>query len=151
VNAVDNASNIFRITGVKLELGSVATPIQYVPFEEELARCMRYYQKSFNYATAPAQNVGTGFGTVAMGSQVTSTAPITFTFPLEVALRTAATVTTYNPSAANAQVRNNTDGADDSSTTISSTQKYINIGFTPNAANTAGDVHIVYWTADAEL
>ena len=39
----DNAS--FQITGVQLEVGSVATPFEHRGYDEELRRCQRYYQK----------------------------------------------------------------------------------------------------------
>ncbi len=38
-------NNYFRITGVQLELGSVATPFEHRTYGEELARCQRYYYK----------------------------------------------------------------------------------------------------------
>ena len=40
-----------------MELGSQATPFEHRSFGEELALCQRYYWKSFNYATAPADNI----------------------------------------------------------------------------------------------
>ena len=35
----------FALTGVQLEVGSVATPFEHRSYGDELARCMRYYQK----------------------------------------------------------------------------------------------------------
>jgi hypothetical protein len=39
-------SDYFQITGVQLELGSVATPFEHRTFGDELAICQRYYCKS---------------------------------------------------------------------------------------------------------
>jgi hypothetical protein len=44
-NWAATTDNEFRITGVQLELGSVATPFEYRPYAEELALCKRYFQK----------------------------------------------------------------------------------------------------------
>mgnify|MGYP007100062737 CR=1 FL=1 len=55
VNHVDNTSNIFAITGVKLNLGSSATDFSLAAGTPagELAFCQRYCQKSYNDSVAP--------------------------------------------------------------------------------------------------
>ena len=45
VNAMDNTANDFRICGVQLEEGSVATPFEHRGYGTELALCQRYFQK----------------------------------------------------------------------------------------------------------
>ena len=49
VNFADNTSNVWAITGVQLEVGSVATDFEHRSFGQELALCQRYY-----YQIAPA-------------------------------------------------------------------------------------------------
>jgi len=50
-----NAATL-EITGVQLEVGSVATDFEHRSFSDEFQKCMRYYEKSFPYDTAPANN-----------------------------------------------------------------------------------------------
>ena len=46
VNACDNTANNFRICGVQLELGSVATSFEHRSFQHELLLCQRYYRRN---------------------------------------------------------------------------------------------------------
>ena len=46
VNIMDNTSNTFYLTGVQLELGSVATPFEHRSYGDELLRCQRYYSRN---------------------------------------------------------------------------------------------------------
>jgi hypothetical protein len=45
VNLADSTDNEWYITGVQLEVGSVATPFEHRSYGDELARCQRYYYK----------------------------------------------------------------------------------------------------------
>jgi len=45
VNLGDNTSNEWYLTGVQLEVGSVATDFEHRSFADELRRCQRYYAK----------------------------------------------------------------------------------------------------------
>jgi hypothetical protein len=48
VNVVDNTANNFYITGVQLEVGSVATDFEHRTFGQEFPLCQRYYQQYVN-------------------------------------------------------------------------------------------------------
>jgi hypothetical protein len=45
VNFLDTVNGYWQITGVQLEVGSVATPFEHRSYGEELALCQRYYYK----------------------------------------------------------------------------------------------------------
>ena len=44
VNFLDNTNNILYLTGVQLEVGTVATPFEHKSYTDELTRCHRYFQ-----------------------------------------------------------------------------------------------------------
>jgi hypothetical protein len=58
VNLADTVGNTFYITGVQLEVGTVATPFEHRSYGEELALCQRYYVK----ITSSASNDSFGIG-----------------------------------------------------------------------------------------
>jgi len=55
-----NTSHDFFLTGVQFEIGDEASDFEHRSFEDELHACKRYYQKSFNYDTAPENGGGSG-------------------------------------------------------------------------------------------
>nr|BAR28933.1 putative carbohydrate binding domain containing protein [uncultured Mediterranean phage uvMED] len=57
VNTFDSTSNNWYITGVQWETGTSASDFEFLPVDVNLKRCERYYQKSFAYGTAPADNL----------------------------------------------------------------------------------------------
>jgi hypothetical protein len=52
-----STSDEVYMTGVQLEVGTAASDFEFLPFDVNLSRCERYYQKSFAYGTAPADNL----------------------------------------------------------------------------------------------
>jgi hypothetical protein len=82
LNLGDSTSNEWLITGVQLEVGSVATPFEHRSYGDELAKCQRYYYK--------IQDSGTGSDSFAMGYNRNTTLCQAFkAFP--VTMRTAPT------------------------------------------------------------
>ena len=51
-SVVGTSGATFYITGVQLEVGSSATGFEYRQYQQELALCQRYYEKSYNDGTA---------------------------------------------------------------------------------------------------
>lgn len=137
---------------VQLEKGSSSSDFARRPFTLELALCQRYYQKSFLQATTPAQNAGVGTGEPQAQVVLGSTNPWRVYQPLGVVMRAAPTVVTFNPAAANAQMRDQTGNLDGSSTgTANVTDHGIAFTATGNAGTGATSTIGVHWTAVAEL
>jgi len=146
VNVLDTIGNIFAITGVQLEVGNTPTPFEHRPFGVELGMCQRYYEKSFSYATAPAQNTGVTLGAAYATGQVVNQAFST-SVTFAVAKRAAPTITTYAPDSATANWSLNT---------TTPTAATANIGdsafaVTGSTAVTAGNDYSIHWQAVAEL
>ena len=93
VNAVDSTSNNFLITGVQLEAGDTASEFEFLPFGVNLEKCLRYFQKTYDYATAPGTS--TDQGKLEMSSTSEGGNNAIFSLSLKVPLRTTPTVTFY--------------------------------------------------------
>jgi len=91
VNWISNSGATFYITGVQLEAGSVATPFERRSYGQELALCQRYYEKSYNQATAPGTASDVGMF-CAVGSNTSSCGGLTW----KVTKRAAPIVTLYS-------------------------------------------------------
>jgi len=84
VNFVGSAGNTFAITGIRLEEGQWASPIEVRPYREELALCSRYYQTwPYNHGSMSAQVIG----------RIVSTSLAHIPIPFEVNMRATPTVT----------------------------------------------------------
>ena len=87
------------ITGVQLEVGSVATPFERRPYGTELALCQRYYWRITGSTNVP---FGSGFNSATTSNEI-----VTF-FPVE--MRTAPTALEQSGTASHYRVRHaNTD------------------------------------------
>ena len=69
----------WEITGMQLEVGSVATPFEHRNFSDDLRRCQRYYQEI-------------SMSTILMGSTNGSTQLGNVSIPLAVPMRSAPTI-----------------------------------------------------------
>jgi hypothetical protein len=66
INMMATQNAKFRMTGVQLELGKVATPFEHRSYGEELALCQRYYQQYGFESGAPFRINGSGNGNNTM-------------------------------------------------------------------------------------
>ena len=151
----NNTNATLYITGVQLEEGTVPTPFEHRPYGVELALCQRYYEKSFNLATTPANNtsetsvvythVQSGYGTFI---------PISFKVPKRAA---GASVIIYNPYSTTANRAAFIAGLNDAFTysnvsSITETGFYVQNYSNPVAApDITGNPIAFNWSAHSEL
>jgi len=153
VPVIGTLNATWYVTGVQLEVGSVATPFERRPFGTELALCKRYYDKTFAINTAPAQNAGRSGALETVATRAAGATGISSYFRFSVPMRaTPSTVTFYNPSAANGQARNLDLSSDCTSTSVDNINE---IGgkviYILPASTVATNLISVHWFADAEL
>jgi hypothetical protein len=97
VNNYDSTSNSMQFTGVQLEVGDTATPFEHRSYGDELAKCQRYYQHTYNTGVA----VGTASHDNMIGSGGThgntTTSEVTGgTYTFKVEMRATPTITFYD-------------------------------------------------------
>ena len=80
------SGSTFQITGVKFELGSVATPFEHRSYADELKLCQRYYQQVVGHSDMVCVGPGRSNGT--------TNAP--FSVPLSVPLAKSPTINACN-------------------------------------------------------
>ncbi len=89
VDFLDNSANEFYLTGVQVEIGDVATPFEYIPFADNLARCQRYYYKPastnnvMGRLNSPAGNLNDFTGSINYPVTMRATPTITVTNSVE--------------------------------------------------------------------
>ena len=154
VSVVGTSGATFYITGVQLEKGSVATSFDYRPYGTELSLCQRYFEKSFDIATAPAQNVGTAGSSAVTQATAASLTSYGWNIPYKVTKRaTPSTVTLYNPAQANAQAYNDIIGVVCSATVVEglSSTNFIVLQYASAVGSGVGQSNVIHWAANSEL
>ena len=143
VNTLSSTDNYWRITGIQLELGDVATPFEHRPWNEEYLNCCRYYQSTIYVQSGNTYNA---CAARAIGSTVLQMPNVGF----KTMMRGTPSVILYNGTEAN-KVRSSGGG----NTTLNSPT----VGGMPHGINylsvssglTNGDWYQFNYTADAEL
>jgi hypothetical protein len=150
VNIADNTANDFLITGIQLEAGTSASDFEFLPVDVNLGRCLRYFQKSYAYATAPGTNTQTGMvlqtgsamGSGYIGSDIK--------YPVE--MRATPTVTSYTESGTSGSMNYALSGSSGTASTVN----FVSSNKTQTLQLTTGSSFVVaqltgHWTASAEL
>ena len=131
VNFADSTDNNWAITGVQLEVGSVATPFEHRSYGEELALCQRYFYAHADGTRDMAEHLG-------MGTYYTSTS-IFFSVSPKVSMR--ATPTLEAPTGTNYYIafsNSSSDHFDALTLSARSSQHQFEIEGNTNASGTVG-------------
>ena len=144
VNGVDHIDNNFWLAQVQFELGSLATDFEYRQFGDELARCQRYYEKSYDYDVAPATSDEDG--SIQLNDPVAAgNTSVRFATPK----RAAATIVGYSTTGASGKYRDLTSAAEFDITASDVGFSGFHVDFASSGA--ADELKGFHYTADAEL
>lgn len=141
-------NDYFEIDDVQMEIGAAATAFDIRPFYEELAKCQFHYRKTFPLATAPAQNAGTT-GAPRFLPVKTAAGGAVWAWRFDYPMYASPTVTTFNPNAANANIRDVSAGTDITVAVVETTGGLTNI--VGNSTMVVGNTLQVHVTAEAEI
>ena len=146
VNLADSTSNEWYITGVQLEAGTTASDFEFLPFDVNYQRCMRYYETSQPYGTR-------GFTTTSgymSGDTRTNVTTQIDGFNYRVEKRASPTVTIYRiVDGASGKVYRTNDAGNP--TVVVTNAGAASIGYL--FLNGGGNINLYKWhyEADAEL
>lgn len=147
VNNLDNTINKMRITGVQIETGITPTDFEFRTIGEELALCYRYYQKSYQYGTAPG--TVTSSGCQSYTAQRTAASQYISPAQFPVIMRAAPTMLVYGTDG----VSNRINGIDSANLTLSDlarSERQIRV-ITTTTAHVLHDRYQFHWIANSEL
>jgi hypothetical protein len=142
------ANDWFEITQVQLNAGETATPFAAVPFDVELQRCKRYYQKSYGYSVLPGTATQTSSSNaVAVHGQYAS-----LFVRFNETLRTSTPVPSFfSAGGVTNRMTNLITGVDSELITSSEmSDSGIRYVYVTASGLSAGSTYAVQWTADAE-
>ncbi len=135
------ADDSFYTTDVQLEISPQATNFNRKPFIQQLNNCLWFYRKSFDYTAAPVQNIGNSNGAAECTIQVSLQLGVAYIY---APMRIAPSVTTYNPSGADANwINGETAGVVSAGTN--------GFGIQASGSTTLSTRPTINWTADAEI
>jgi len=141
----DSTSRTLEITGLQMELGDTATPFEHRSYGDELARCQRYFEKSYSDSTAPGTITITGVIRFRAASS-----SVEFPLSFLVKKRSAPTVTLYSyATGASGNIRDISAGSDGAAAVASIGEIWCFPS--KNTSGSDGNQYAIHFTADAEL
>lgn len=151
-----SANDVLNIAEAQLIVGQGINDWNPLSYEQELERCYRPYENSFTLDTAPAQNVGANTGEMKFNATLTTTGAarspsVQLAVPKRIAI-TSGQVTFFNPSASNANLRDETAAGDGGACTfVAGSDRNFAITSTGNASTAIGNVLGFHWAVDQAI
>lgn len=144
---IGTTSATFFMSQLQVEIGDKATDFEFREFGDELRRCQRYYEKSYDYSTVPGTTTYNGNILFHTAYNVSSVYYHSHHFKVEK--RAAPTVTIYSPGTGATSTIDRIGGSFLNSTA----QQITTSSFTLLTNTSIGQNYIIYYhfTADAEL
>lgn len=146
VNAMDSTSNNFKLALIKLEIGAVATSYPVEGEQEILARCQRYYQKT--YAQGTYAGTATLVGSIISGNSATTNGEHYINIPYMVTMRAAPTATAYSSFAGTSGSWTENDNSDKAVSVVNIGDSYATVTGTNDVGQSFLQGHL---TLSAEL
>lgn len=151
INFMSSTSNIAYLKRVQLVSGSVGRPYKPADYRAELAKCQRYYTKTFPMGTAVAQAVGAYAGVLGcLSINPGAYALVQWRYPQR--MRTTPTLTYYSPMLSSANFHNaNSNTASNAASSSSQSDEGVQVYCTAAAGDTQGNFLVVHAVANARL
>lgn len=146
------AASTTRVALAQLELGAAASAFGFRAVGAELALCERYFQKSFDLATTPADGVSAGQISVFSRASTDQFA-VVIGHRFLTRMRTSPTMAFFNPNTSNAKKIYDAGAAAHRAIGAVSVgaSGFTIIGLDTGETTTASALHQTQYTADAEL
>ena len=151
VNALDSASNNFKLSQVQLCAGDVALPFMPKSFEDELAACQRYFEKSYSDGVNPGAASTLGCSMISTGTNCGAGTYVQLGICFKVTKRSVPSIAYYDMAGTASKVTSiaaNTNAVNGVTGAI--TDIGMN-GFTAYMQGNTTSGFRVHWTANAEL
>jgi len=135
-----------NLAGLQFEAGENASDFEHEDYGTTLAKCQRYYQKSYNYSVAPATNtqVGATYQTTDASGNYASAGYTHF----PVRMRATPTITSYDFAGNSGKIRG---GADNVAVVIQAPSENGFGNYVNNVSSGAGAGIAIHYEASAEL
>jgi len=151
VNWFATNGNTFYLTGVQLEIGSVATPFERKLFDQTLIDCQRYYQMSYDLGTVPG--TATTVGLYAFGVALNGSTPGPGSIPFRVSMRTTPSISYWDGAGNASKLSTGSPTTQTNNVTPSGAPSQLSTnGFAhPGQASIGNVTNWIHYTANAEL